>query len=241
MPLPSEVFAVLDATWPPARFIDLGPWRLREGNGGGQRVSAATAESPVTETDIDAAETGMKDIGQRPIFMIRAQDQDLDSRLQKRGYDIVDPVTAYAVPAAELARDLPPTVATPIWPPLAVQREIWLQGGVGPARIAVMERAKTPRTAILGRSGDSPAGVAYVGAMQNIAMLHALEVSAAHRRKGVAQAILHGAANWSVSQGADWLTLVVTRANAPANALYTRLTMTPVAGYHYRRAPESAP
>ena len=41
-------------------------------------------------------------------------------------------------------------------------------------------------------------------------------------------------------EGADWLTLMVTRANAPANALYAKLSMPPVADYHYRRAPEQA-
>ena len=55
-PEPHQLFGVLDATWPPARFVAQGPWTLREGKGGGQRVSAATANSPVTETDIDSAE-----------------------------------------------------------------------------------------------------------------------------------------------------------------------------------------
>lgn len=233
-----QIFAALDATWPPARFIDLGPWRLREGRGGGQRVSAATAETAVTETDIDTAETGMNGLGQRPIFMIRADDAALDAQLERRGYQVVDPVFAYSAATQDLARDLPPATTMPVWPPLAVQREIWLQGGVGPARVAVMERAVFPKAAILARKGDSPAGVAYVAVHDGIAMVHAIEVSPANRRSGVGETLLRGAANWARSEGADWLTLMVTCANVPANALYTRLSMTPVAGYHYRRAPE---
>ena len=235
-----HIFSALDATWPPARIFDLGPWRLREGRGGGQRVSAATAESPISETDIGAAETGMKDLGQRPIFMIRASDNGFDGDLQNRGYEVVDPVAVYIAAARDLSRDLPPATATAVWPPLAMQQEIWQQGGIGPARIAVMERAGTPKAAILARKGDSPAGVAFVAAQGGIAMLHAIEVSPAHRRAGVGRTLLHGAANWALAQGAEWLTLMVTRANAPANALYTHLSMTPIAGYHYRRAPEDA-
>ena len=221
-PEPHQLFGVLDATWPPARFISLGPWTLREGKGGGQRVSAATANSPLSETDIVLAEAGMRDLGQPAIFMIRPEDTALDDWLSARSYRVVDPVTVYAAPTETLARELPLTTTTPIWPPLAIQREIWRQGGVNDARIAVMERA----------------GVAYVGIKDGIAMLHALEVTPAHRRAGLGTALLHGAANWARAQGAAWLTLIVTQANAPANALYRRLSMTPVTGYHYRRLPE---
>ena len=237
-PEPHQLFGVLDATWPPATFIAQGPWTLREGKGGGQRVSAATANSPVTETDIDSAEAGMRELGQDPIFMIRPQDTALDGLLAHRGYRIADPVTAYVAPVEALTRTLPPTTATPVWPPLTVQREIWQLGGIGEARIAVMERAASPKTTLLGRAGDSPAGVAYVAVSEGIAMLHALEVATDHRRVGLGSALLHGAANWALAQGAAWLALMVTTANAPANALYRRLSMVPVTNYHYRRTPE---
>jgi GNAT superfamily N-acetyltransferase len=180
----------------------------------------------------------MHELGQSPIFMIRPQDTLLDTMLAHRGYRIADPVTAYVAPIHALTRDLPPTTATPVWPPLTVQREIWRQGGIGEARIAVMERAASPKTTLLGRAGDSPAGVAFVAVSEGIAMLHALEVATEHRRLGLGAALLHGAANWALAQGAAWLALMVTTANAPANALYRRLSMVPATNYHYRRAPE---
>jgi N-acetylglutamate synthase len=38
-----DVFAdAMEATWPPAATTRLGPWLLRDGKGGGKRVSAAT-------------------------------------------------------------------------------------------------------------------------------------------------------------------------------------------------------
>jgi GNAT superfamily N-acetyltransferase len=239
-PGPENIYRVLDATWPPASFVEIGPWRLREGQGGGQRVSAATAISPVTETDIVLAVDGMRDLGQRPIFMIRPDDGPLDGWLAARGYQVVDPVHVYVSKAAPLTRPLPPATVTPAWPPLAVQREIWAQGGIGPARLAVMARASGARTALLGRIGDTPAGVAFVATDGGIAMLHALEVLPDRRRSGVGRMLLHGAANWAETQGADWLTLAVTQANAAANALYRTLGMTATVGYHYRRAPETA-
>lgn len=181
----------------------------------------------------------MRGIGQDPIFMIRPWDTGLDRWLDTRRYRVVDPVTVYAAPAKILAGEQPITAATPTWPPLAVQSELWQAGGIGPARIAVMERAKTVKTAILGRSGDTPAGVAYVAAKDGVAMLHALEVAPAMRRTGVASAILKGAANWALGKRADWLAVLVTKANGPGNALYRHLAMTPVTDYHYRRMGEA--
>ena len=44
--------AALDRTWPPAEFHVVGPWVLRKGNGGGKRVSAATANFMASVDDI---------------------------------------------------------------------------------------------------------------------------------------------------------------------------------------------
>ena len=237
-PNAKRLFDALDATWPAARYIQEGPWLLREGLGGGQRVSAATAISSVLETDIAQAETGMANLGQRPLFMIRPDDAELDRCLEARGYEVVDPVVLYLSPTAELAKDLPPATAIPCWPPLAIQREIWEAAGIGSSRISVMERSDTVRTTFLARAGDTPAGVAYTGISADIAMLHALEVVPDQRRSGMGAAIIHSAVNWAIPRGASWLALAVTKANVPANSLYERLAMTPATEYHYRRAPE---
>lgn len=234
----AEIYAVLDATWPPARILRHGPWTLREGQGGGQRVSATTAHSPVLETDIASAEAEMAKLGQRSLFMVRPEDTALDAWLAARGYQVVDPVTVYVSATKDLTASLSGTTTTTSWPPLQIQRDIWAQGGISDARIAVMERAKSTKTTVLGRIADAPAGVAYVAIHNNIAMLHALEVSKPFRQTGVGTIILHAAANWAQAQGAKWFTLIVTQANKPANALYTKLSMRPVAGYHYRRATE---
>ena len=236
-PDPERLFRALDATWPPARIVRVGPWTLREGRGGGQRVSAATAAGPVGKDDIAAAEAGMRDLGQRPLFMIRGEDASLDTSLRTRGYEVVDPVTMYFARVADLVRPLPLTTATPSWPPLAVQAELWEAGGIGPARLDVMARAADKMT-FLGRTGDLPAGTAFVAADGEVGMLHALEVDPEARRKGVGAALMAAAANWLVERNAQWIAVAVTDANTPANALYRRLGMTRVTQYHYRRAPE---
>ena len=227
---PALLAEVMEATWPPARRWPLGPFTLRDGAGGGKRVSAASAEGPFTAQDLDAAEAAMPE----PLFLIRPGDEALDAALDARGWRIIDPVIAYAAPVAALTAELPGLTAFPHWPPLEIARTLWAEGGIGPARIAVMDRVAGPKAALLGRSGDRPAGVAFVACHGDEAMVHALEVRDAYRRQGLGRSLLHAAANWAAKQGAARLSLVVTRQNAAARALYARLGMQDVGQYHYR-------
>ncbi|WP_212523786.1 GNAT family N-acetyltransferase [Actibacterium sp. MT2.3-13A] len=234
------LYAAIEATWPPAAQHRAGPWTLREGRGGGKRVSAATAEGPVTVGDLPALERAAADLGQDPLVMIRDGETALDALLEAAGYDIVDPVLAYAAPAAVIAREAPPPISTfTIWPPLAIMEELWEEGGIGPARRAVMERAVGPKTAVLGRSNDRAAGVAFVAIHGKIAFCHAVEVTQRQRRQKTACNMMRRAAIWAQDQGAETLAVLVTEANAPARALYASLGMAVVGHYHYRmkRAP----
>lgn len=233
---PATLLAAMETTWPAAAAARVGAWTIRDGQGGGKRVSAATAETDWSDADIPQAETAMAALGQPALFLIRDRDSALDAALDRRGYRIVDPVLAYAAPAADLAAaDLPRLTGFPHWPPLAVATHLWDQAGIGPARLAVMNRVQAPKTAILARSNDRPSGVAFVAAAGKIAMLHALEVAPALRRQGSAHNILTIAARWALDQGADTLALVVTQANDGARALYASHGMAVVGHYHYRQ------
>lgn len=223
--------AVVTATWPAARVWQVGPVSLRDGQGGGSRASAATVGGAWDEADIAAAEAQMA----RPLFMVRDGEARLDAVLAARGYEVMDPVVGYVAEVAALAVVRPPPVTTfEVWPPLAAQEEIWAEGGIGPARWAVMARAAGPKVSILGRLDDSPAGAAFVGLDQGVAMVHALEVRPRFRRRGLGAHMLRAAAFWAGAQGAGWLALVVTEANAGARALYEELGMQEMGRYHYR-------
>lgn len=238
-PTAHKLYDVIDGTWPAAAKQALGPWTVRLDDSGSSRVSAATAELPFTDADIPTAEQAMREAGQTPLFMIREGEGDLDQMLAARGYAIKDPVNMYAAPVDQITTQRPPAVTTfEVWPPLAVQTEIWADGGIGAGRLAVMDRARHPKTTLLGRLNDRPAGTIYVGIAADCAMIHALEVAHAHRRQGLAVHLTRAAAFWARANGADYLTLVTTAANESANALYASLGMTLVGHYHYRTLPE---
>ncbi len=232
---PDALSQLMDETWPAASLQTVGPWVIREGNGGGQRVTAASAMQGVSGADLDLAENAMRALGQSPLFLIRATDAALDAALDARGYRLHDPVVAYASPCRALAQALPPMTTFAHWPPMAIAVDLWAQGGIGSGRVAVMQRAKGAKTAILSRVNDRASGVAFVAMSGKTAMLHALEVAPAMRRQGSAHNILRAAAVWAQDQGADTLSLVVTRANEDARRLYASFGMPVVGQYHYRQ------
>ncbi|MGR3407948.1 GNAT family N-acetyltransferase, partial [Roseovarius indicus] len=218
-----------------------GPWTIRGGQGGGQRVSAATANGPVTEAHLPEAEEAMRALGQTPLFMIRKGDDDLDTMLAGRGYKVVDPVNLWVGKAQPLADEAGPRgKAYAVWEPLAIQVDMWAGGGIGPGRIAVMHRVASPKTSIIGRFEHTPAATAFVGLHAGVAMIHALEVPEALRRKGVAVRVCRQAALWSVQNGGTWISALCTQANTGANALYSSLGLGVVGQYHYRKAQEDS-
>lgn len=239
MSAPGEkrLFEAVEATWPPVRVIRQGPILLREGQGGGKRVSAATLEGVADDPALDAAEDAMTAMGQAPLFMLRPGEEAFDARLAARGYILVDPVVVLSAPLDRLTdQPIPPVTTFCIWEPLAIMAEIWAQGGVGPARLEVMSRAAV-KTAVLARWNQKPAGVGFVAVDGPIAMVHAVEVLPSQRRQGVAAWIMRQAALWARDQGAETMAVLCTRANTGALKLYSGLGFEPVSGYHYRQKP----
>ena len=229
---PAALAALMEATWPPASVRVMGRFRLRDGAGGGKRVSAASligSDLP-DAAELRAAESAMEE----PLFVLYPGEEPFDEMLASEGYEIIDPVIAYTAPVTLLRRELSPLAAFAHWPPLEIARDFWAAGGIGPARVRVMERVAGPHTAILARLGMRSAGVAFVACHGSEAMLHALEVAPAQRRQGAAGNLLAAAADWAAAQGAGRLSLVVTERNLAARALYERAGMVMAGKYHYR-------
>jgi GNAT superfamily N-acetyltransferase len=216
----------------------VGPFTVPDGAGGGQRVSAARLTNPqandATGAEIDAAVAALADIGQPPLFMVLDHQTGLDARLAARGLVTHDDTVALSADTAAIATPPPPVTCFMTWPPLAIQTEIWAEGGIGPGRLAVMQRASEPRTSIFGRIDDRPAGSAFVAIHAGVGMLHALEILPRHRRKGLARTMIRAAADWATLEGAGRFCVLVTRRNTAAQGLYASMGFQAVGQYHYR-------
>jgi len=237
----ADLAPVIAATWPPAAAAALGPFTIPDGAGGGQRVSAARLTDPqatdATEAEIDAAIATLAKIGQPPLFMVLDHQAALDTRLAARGLALRDTTLALVADCTTLAEPPPPVTCFATWPPLAIQTEIWAAGGIGPARLGVMERTTGPRMSFFGRVNDRPAGTAFAAIHDDTAMLHALEILPQHRRKGLGRIMMRAAADWAREQGAARFVTLVTGENRPAQGLYASLGFTAVGEYHYRSQP----
>jgi GNAT superfamily N-acetyltransferase len=229
------LYDVMEATWPPGAVLTCGKWTIREGQGGGKRVSAATANGPVQSQDLEAAERAMQVLGQTPLFMLRAGETELDALLDQAGYDVIDPVHLFQCPIATLTTERPPKVSIfDLWEPLHIQYDIWQAGGIGPPRWAIMARVKGAKTSLFGRWNNRPAATGFVAVHNRIAMVHAVEVLAHQRDQKVATWLMRAAAFWAADQGASQIAVLCTKANCAANGLYSSMGMQLSGFYHYR-------
>lgn len=232
----AALFDALDATWPSEALESIGSFVIGRDTGGGQRVSSARLPGNFDPIELAAAIGHFERAGRLPLFQVRPGQTALDDALASAGFRRHD-ATRLLVRNSIDAGPPPRSGAIPAWPPLAIMREIWSAGGIGAGRLAVMDRASTPRTCLLGRDRDTPAGACFVSVAGKIAMIHALEVAPPSRRCGVARRLVEGAARWAANMGAESLAAAVLSNNAPAQALFSSLGFVDVAGYHYRIAP----
>lgn len=236
-PTPAQLFAAVEATWPAARCWQVGPFTVKDGQNGGQRVSAATVGGAFTQHELQAAEDAMRAQGRPPLFQVRNETDGLAEALTARGYAKKDETILYSLPINGLTdRALPRVTTFCVWEPLAIMQEIWATDGIDPPRLAVMDRAQT-KTGILARWNEKPAGAAFVGVHQNIAMLHGLVVLPHQRRQGVADWIMRQAAFWGQGHGATHIAVLCVAQNVGANALYRALGFEARGRYNYRTAP----
>ncbi len=231
----ARLYDICEHTWRPRAATPMGPFILRDGDGGGKRVSAATVTGPYTDADLDRIETAMADLGQPHLFMIKDGDDAFDRDLAARGYRVIDPVNLLIGDCTIMAQNaLDAGMIYAAWPPLAAQCEIWETDNIGPARLRVMDRVTGPKTSIMIRHNDRAAGTCFVAIHDGIAMLHGLVVANWARRQGLANQIMASTAKWAQDMGADRLSVLVVKSNTPANALYASLGMENVGSYHYR-------
>lgn len=229
-----RLFRSVDATWPPHRIWRQDGWTLRDGRGGGKRVSAATLAGPPENADIALAVRAMALMQQAPLFMIRPQDRALDERLAAAGYDVIDPVAALVAPLSEMSHEAPATAPLFAAEPTEDMARVWQAGGIGQARLDIMRRCALPKTCVALMEEGQTAAVAFAACDDGLAMCHAVEVLAGFRRRGLGRDIMLAVLDWARGQWAHGLGILTTRANHAALALYGGMGLREATGYHYR-------
>ena len=231
----SSIFETIDLTWPAEKFLELRKWKLRKSIKGGKRVSAATAIGKSDIRDIQFVENTLAEWCQEKLFMIKAGENSLDEALKKRGYYIVDPTNIWSISSEALSmQKIPPVTAFSIFPPLAIQRELWIANDIDASKIEIMDRVKTPKTTIFGRIDAKPAASAFVAIANKMAMVHALIVDHKCQRQGMGKFVMQKVGDWADQLGAKSVVVLCTKKNQSANNFYKSLGMRVIGEYHYR-------
>jgi len=230
----ADLARAFEATWPAAETLRCGGFLVGRGLGAGGRVSSAIPDGGWTQADIDAACAQHVTWGQRPLFRAWDDQDDLIGALTAKGFAAETPTLVMDAPVESFTdKPLPPVTAFAVWPPMAIQRQIWAAGSITPARQTVMDRVAPPKTAILGRIQDRAAGSAFVAVHGPVAMVHGVEVLAPFRRQGLASWMMRQAAFWAAEQGATRIGLAVSRANQVAQATYASMGFGVSGSYAY--------
>jgi GNAT superfamily N-acetyltransferase len=231
----SDIFEAIDVTWPAEKFLEIPKWKLRRSAKGGKRVSAATAIGAPDISDIKLAENKMAQWHQDKLFMIKKNEIILDEALSAGGYRVIDPTNIWSISSKNLSiQKTLPVKAFTIFPPLAIQRELWRANHIPPSRIEIMDRVKTHKTTIFGRINARPAASAFVAVSNKFAMVHALVVDKKCRRQGMGKFVMQKVGSWAYQMGAESVVALCTEKNCSANILYKGLGMQVIGKYHYR-------
>ncbi|HRO13940.1 MAG TPA: GNAT family N-acetyltransferase [Paracoccus sp. (in: a-proteobacteria)] len=233
-----DLAAAFLATWPAAEYAEAGGFRVGRGMGAGGRVGSGRAAGPWSDADIDRIVRIQRNWGEPPLIAVDDDDAALAATLKARGWLRHRPTLVMQAQVSALTdREIPPVTAMDLWPPLAIQRDIWADQGIDAARQAVMERTPGPKAAILGRVQDRAGGAAFAAVHGPIAMVHAVAVLPPLRRMGLAGWMVRRAATFAANQGAARLVLTVRQSNEGALALYAGLGFIPCGGYSYWKPP----
>lgn len=186
----------------------------RSAPGGGSRVNACSGPDDLTETEVSA----------HPLWCVLPGQRRLDALLDQLGYRVQTPTLL------RCCAGLSQNAVASHWPPTQAQCDVWAAGGIGPARLSVMDRVQTPKAAL----SATPFGVAFVALHAGITWLHALEIHRDARRRGEGARLMAGVGAWAAQHGTGQVALLVTAPNAAANALYDRMGFDRQPGYAYR-------
>jgi N-acetylglutamate synthase len=244
-PAIAELERLAYASWPAAEVRDLDGWRLRCTGGVTRRANSVwpneDRETLALDARIASVEAFYTERGQPVLFQLSplARPARLDAELSARGYG-VDAATSFQVADARMpARETEGSIAVRIEPRLF---DDWFEISGRRGRFVnaqgvyreLLERIGDRAHYALALDGNQPAAVGLLVIDGGCAGISSILTLAAHRRRGLARAIVGAMARLAVARGVEHLYLPVETDNAAALALYAACGFSERYRYHYR-------
>ena len=223
-------------------------WVLRFADGHSKRANSVNglyASHDDVEAKIDRAEGWYRARGQATVFRVTPlmQPADLDRRLDRRGYDLIETTRSLHRPdmAGFPLGSLPDGVTLRLDP---TPHDGWLDAYLALTPLDARKTAALTRmlelivpAARFGwlSEGGQPLAAAFVVVQAGLMGTYDVVTAPAARRRGLMRALLGRLARWAETEaGARQAGLFVVATNAPAVALYEGLGYRELYRYHYR-------
>ena len=226
--------------WPHRREAVIDGWRVRLSGGGSKRANSVQTlrwSGADAEAAIDQAEGLYRADCQPAIFQVVdiSRPDDLDARLERRGYQVVDRtllmtrrVAGGGVSSGVAMRfDSPPSS----WFDVYLSTVTPDRRATAPAIVAGLPDPKCFFVADF----DMTASAVGLGVAEGrYAGVECMATLAEARRSGGARRVMRELEDWAAEQGAKTLWLQVVEANTPARRLYESLGFEAQGMYWYR-------
>lgn len=246
---PALLQDVMSRSWPPNEAAVLGDWMLRGAEGFTRRANSVLVlgdpGTPFAEA-LDRVNTWYAERALSTLFQVVVGDP-WDRVLADAGWPAEGETlarTGRLVRAVDALRDVDATGVE------VTERvdDAWLgryrrvEGMPGAAQRHVVQGPPgTAFASVPDPDGGPPIAIGRVAVRGRYAGFSAVEVDPAHRRRGLARAVMRALVDHALARGAvtGWLQVEVD--NEPARALYDGLGFTDHHVYHYRRPPLARP
>lgn len=229
--------------WPGVRQMMLDGWLVRLSGGFTRRansVSPLYRGSVEPEEKIDRCEAIYRGHGLRCVFKVTpdSQPEDLDQRLQARGYDVEAPTAVLAMPLSGWTGQLEAD--------LIIDDELtagWLDAAVQLGEVAerdvawyrrIIEGISAPRRFFCLMATGGPVARGFAVVEEGYAGLFDIATRADARGRGFGRRLLNGMLTASRDAGAEHAYLQVMLTNEPAIGLYRSLGFSQIYDYWYR-------
>ncbi|GAA3743153.1 GNAT family N-acetyltransferase [Streptomyces tremellae] len=243
----AELAAVAARAWQPVESEPLGGWRLRAAGGFTRRANSALATRdpgvPAGEA-LTAVRRWYEARGRTPYVQLQAESAAEQERLAGafaahgwRPEAATEVWTGAPAPVADLAADTARVRLSRTVDEAWLRRYHRTERAVGPEQLHVLRSGPSTWFATVpDPAGDGgPAAIGRCVVDGRWAGFMAVEVDPAHRRRGLARAVMAALARRALDEGASAAWLQVEDDNAPARALYTDMGFAAHHAYRYFR------
>jgi ribosomal protein S18 acetylase RimI-like enzyme len=242
---PALIERLADSAWPAAEQVPLGPWKLRATFGVTRRANsvytAGNGELSVSEMErlVEEAEDFYARRMLPAVFQISEATgaRGLEALLRKRGYAVTGGAEVWTLDLR--VRRFRPAAIDGVRlregkEPERPWFECMLEEAEDRRRVheQIVRRVPWPRWFVTAIAGESFAGCGMAASAEGHAGIFCMSTSAAHRRRGIALAVVNALCRWAAKRGDERAFLQVMVENEAATALYRKAGF--ARGYSYQ-------